>query len=182
MIRVRHSLWPRRMSISKLSLERLSNHYWENYSHNSRVSCQKGPTRHAYAWQIGPFWQDTLELCYVSVKSSIKVECGTVQRGTVHWIRIRPKELARSSHFGVLSAACHQCFTNILEGCLTGIVESVRLPQFQTVKLSIDRHHHSVCYKHHQLICKTQSALSVHCYQTKRLIFRYKGGNKLKEF
>ena len=28
----------------------------------SRVSCQKGPTRHAYAWQIGPFWQDTLNL------------------------------------------------------------------------------------------------------------------------
>ena len=27
-----------------------------------RVSCQKGPTRHAYAWQIGPFWQDTLEI------------------------------------------------------------------------------------------------------------------------
>ena len=26
------------------------------------VSCQKGPTRHAYAWQIGPFWQDTLEM------------------------------------------------------------------------------------------------------------------------
>ena len=26
------------------------------------VSCQKGPTRHAYAWQIGPFLQDTLEL------------------------------------------------------------------------------------------------------------------------
>ena len=29
---------------------------------NSMVSCQKGPTHHAYAWQIGPFWQDTLEL------------------------------------------------------------------------------------------------------------------------
>ena len=29
---------------------------------NSMVSCLKGPTRHAYAWQIGPFWQDTLEL------------------------------------------------------------------------------------------------------------------------
>ena len=28
----------------------------------SMVSCQKGPTRHAYAWPIGPFWQDTLEL------------------------------------------------------------------------------------------------------------------------
>ena len=29
---------------------------------NSMVSYQKGPTRHAYAWQIGPFWQDTQEL------------------------------------------------------------------------------------------------------------------------
>ena len=28
----------------------------------SRVSCQKGPTRHAYAWQIGPFWQDALDI------------------------------------------------------------------------------------------------------------------------
>ena len=28
----------------------------------SRVSCQKGPTRHAYARQIGPFWQDTLDM------------------------------------------------------------------------------------------------------------------------
>ena len=26
------------------------------------VSCQKGPTRHASVWQIGPFWQDTLEI------------------------------------------------------------------------------------------------------------------------
>ena len=29
------------------------------------VSCQKGPTRHAYAWQIGPFWQDTLKMLLV---------------------------------------------------------------------------------------------------------------------
>ena len=28
----------------------------------SMVSCQKGPTRHAYAWQIGPFGQDTLDI------------------------------------------------------------------------------------------------------------------------
>ena len=28
----------------------------------SRVSYQKGPTRHAYAWQIGPFSQDILDL------------------------------------------------------------------------------------------------------------------------
>ena len=31
--------------------------------HISRVSCQKGPTCHAYAWQIGPFWQDTIDIC-----------------------------------------------------------------------------------------------------------------------
>ena len=30
--------------------------------HISMVSCQKGPTRHAYAWQIGPFWQDNLDI------------------------------------------------------------------------------------------------------------------------
>ena len=29
--------------------------------HISMVSGQKGPTRHAYAWQIGPFWRDTLD-------------------------------------------------------------------------------------------------------------------------
>ena len=28
----------------------------------SMVSCQKGPTRHAYAWRVGPFWQDTIDL------------------------------------------------------------------------------------------------------------------------
>ena len=30
-------------------------------THITMVSCQKGPTRHAYSWQIGPFWQDTLD-------------------------------------------------------------------------------------------------------------------------
>ena len=30
--------------------------------HISRVSCKKGPTCHAYAWQIGHFWQDTLDI------------------------------------------------------------------------------------------------------------------------
>ena len=32
----------------------------------SMVSCQKGPTLHAYAWQIGPFWQDALEICHLT--------------------------------------------------------------------------------------------------------------------
>ena len=28
----------------------------------SMLSCQKGPTRHAYAWHIGPFRQDTIDI------------------------------------------------------------------------------------------------------------------------
>ena len=31
----------------------------------SMVSCHKGPTCHAYAWQIGPFWQDTIDIFYI---------------------------------------------------------------------------------------------------------------------
>ena len=32
----------------------------------SMVSCQKGPTRIAYAWQIGPFGQDTIDMSIAS--------------------------------------------------------------------------------------------------------------------
>ena len=28
---------------------------------------QKGPTRHVYAWQIGPFWQDTLDVADIEL-------------------------------------------------------------------------------------------------------------------
>ena len=35
---------------------------FENRLHISMVSCRNGPTRHAYAWLIGPFWQDTLDM------------------------------------------------------------------------------------------------------------------------
>ena len=42
----------------------VSNAGWihHNKHHISMVSCQKVPTRHAYAWQIGPSWQDTLDM------------------------------------------------------------------------------------------------------------------------
>ena len=43
--------------------------------HISRVSCQKGPTRHAYAWQIGPFWQDTLDILDVVCLYCIIASC-----------------------------------------------------------------------------------------------------------
>ena len=37
--------------------------FHKRYYHMARVSCQKCPTRHAYAWQIGSFSQDTLDEC-----------------------------------------------------------------------------------------------------------------------
>ena len=37
----------------------------------SMVSCQKGPTRHVYAWQVGPFWQDTLDIWVLDVHNVI---------------------------------------------------------------------------------------------------------------
>ena len=46
---------------------------WWLCRHKSRVSCQKGPTRHAYAWQIGPFWQDTIEISSYWLRDSIKI-------------------------------------------------------------------------------------------------------------
>ena len=39
------------------------------------VSCQKGPTRHAYAWQIGPFWYPRcmyLSLIMIHLRCEIK--------------------------------------------------------------------------------------------------------------
>ena len=50
----------------------------------SMASCQRGPTRYAYAWQIGPFWQDTLDTSPqtdpMSREASMKEEpdCSTV--------------------------------------------------------------------------------------------------------
>ena len=37
-------------------------HYIFQMTYISMVSCQKGPNRHAYACQIGPLWQDTLNM------------------------------------------------------------------------------------------------------------------------
>ena len=44
------------------SLHRKKVIYKNDISNISMASCQKGPTRYAYAWQIGPFWQDTLDM------------------------------------------------------------------------------------------------------------------------
>ena len=45
----------------------------------SMVSCQKGPIRHASALQIGPFWQDTLDISHtiLTAKHNIAIHANT---------------------------------------------------------------------------------------------------------
>ena len=57
--------------------------HWGRVTHISRVSCQKGPTRHAHAWQIGPFWQDTLDICQTVVGSDTGLS--PVRRSEINW-------------------------------------------------------------------------------------------------
>ena len=54
-------------------------------SYTSRISCQEGPTRHAYAWQIRPFWQDTLDMCLVLVRYQ-KMTARNRERTVIHWM------------------------------------------------------------------------------------------------
>ena len=38
----------------------------------SRVSCQKGHICYAYAWRVGPFWQDTIDIAKTVGSTSIR--------------------------------------------------------------------------------------------------------------
>ena len=62
-------LFIQRAKIYRLKYMRL------DYLYISMVSCQKGPTRHAYAWHIGPFWQDAFDMynVFMIIKSSLQV-------------------------------------------------------------------------------------------------------------
>ena len=59
--------------------------HWNIFQHKSMVSCQKGPTRHAYAWQIGPFWQNTLEVWSHYMEGAEPILKGLISRKTI-WI------------------------------------------------------------------------------------------------
>ena len=69
------------------------------------VSCQKGLTRHAYTWQIGPFWQDTLDLYIWSVNIFPNFwhwNCGATYILYLPWITVYPKKYAHGFCFAVL--------------------------------------------------------------------------------
>ena len=52
------------------------------------LSCQKDPNRHAYAWQIGPFWQDTLDICFVISSSYFGNPSGMNSPSAAWWCLI----------------------------------------------------------------------------------------------
>ena len=56
------------------------------------VSCQKGPTRRAYAWPIGPFWQDTLDIRWQVIISN---NDGIYYRGKYMYATFDLDDLAR---------------------------------------------------------------------------------------
>ena len=90
-----------------------------SFNHISRVSCQKGPTCHAYAWQIGPFlagYPRYPRVQWVNFQSIIKTEWYIITKKirlmcsiTVLWIatKLQGKKIFFS-------------FTDF-QGCLLGV-------------------------------------------------------------
>ena len=69
------------------------------------VFCQKGPTRHAYPWQIGPFWQDTLDIKDEMIK--VALPQGWPVFGVRHDIQGLAQDCGNSSALAlVLSVIC----------------------------------------------------------------------------
>ena len=116
----------------------------------SRISCQKGPTRHAYAWQIGPFWQDTLDvrcnqkellakqwvpqqfnlLSSISWLTLLKVFFRLTNKHAISIVNIVNIFVGKlNQSLGLLSAVCkihmckqvQSCYFLIVRSCLQGI-------------------------------------------------------------
>ena len=60
---------------------------WLNGKLISMVSCQKGPTRYAYAWQIRLFWQDILDIWYQHEVLDITIHRETPAHGNLCLLR-----------------------------------------------------------------------------------------------
>ena len=52
----------------------MMNRQWDKIECKHQIVCimPKGPTHHAYEWQIGPFWQDTIEISITSAPSGTR--------------------------------------------------------------------------------------------------------------
>ena len=81
------------------------------WRYDSKVSCQKGPTRHAYEWQIGPFWQDTLELWIQNDQWKLLFSHGTssVKVPTLSWRMLVPYGFPSI----IISTQLHECYIRV---------------------------------------------------------------------
>ena len=81
---------------------------WVHIRHYiSMVSCQKGPIRHAYAWQIGPFWQDTLDILAIGRSHSVDIGVLSTRCWFVVWEQMSYQMLWYSMPF-----VCSVCLQN----------------------------------------------------------------------
>ena len=69
----RNHLWNKLLSVS--NIRKIVELWYCHMNTYPRVSYQKGPTGHAYTWQIGPFWQDTLNTWVCVKKKDIMPVC-----------------------------------------------------------------------------------------------------------
>ena len=74
--------------------------------------CQKGPTRHAYAWQIGPFRQDALDMPFTE---KIHIDVRSTSNAVVYWM-----ELDSYIDFAISHIANKMKFDIVMECCMHG--------------------------------------------------------------
>ena len=137
------------------------------------VSCQRAPTSHAYAWQIGPFWQDTLDMLSAAKNSYIEFKIwqpraphfnlyerylslpcwlARVYYSDVTWASWRPKSSETRAFNGLFSWTSKEHRSSTLlalcEGNapVTGSFPSQRAGNTERVSV-LWRHHDEVCPK-----------------------------------
>ena len=92
----------------------------QTYHLISMVSCQKGPTRHAYAWQIGPFWQDTLDFQSASKTGNtidtIQETCNpqVKERQAFCWFRVWKEFLMEFHGNGIMKISALQIILTLV--------------------------------------------------------------------
>ena len=73
--------------MTQIPCETIAAHTWYQKliflqrTHKSRVSCQKGPTRHAKAWRVGPLWRNTQ--CTIEMPRNASY-------GSLRWLKLWP--------------------------------------------------------------------------------------------
>ena len=107
---------------------------------SSMVSCQKGPTRHAYAWQIGPFWQDTLVIYRYVWSVSIPLMFPWLTLDVYKWSRWNNGSIGRiRSRLWCVVITIYLLCSGLISAILTSIGYSIYFWNMITLSLSCNR-------------------------------------------